>query len=244
MELRDKLNSNEGYQEIIDLNIKFIKDSYDKINSLVEDEKNGIQKYPKPNLVIVKSTKDNILNYKYKIMVAKYSQGINIKEVREAYLSVIPLMETNWKQSNGYVQMVQMLSVGILLEIDHEAFLKLTDMVKTDNPNDFLIDFLIKSRVKDWEQHTVFKFPKPYSKTKEIVSFVTGIGDESLAKLQKYLRKDWFRGIETKTHLSKFNIHYGYWSFESGALVKILSLDDDSLKEQQYYPYDMVHWKA
>ena len=35
---------------------------------------------------------------------------------------------------------------------------------------------------------------------------------------------------------------FGYWSFESGALVKILGLDDSSLKEVQYYPYDMVHW--
>jgi hypothetical protein len=35
---------------------------------------------------------------------------------------------------------------------------------------------------------------------------------------------------------------FGYWSFENGALVKILGLDDSSLKEVQYYLYDMVHW--
>jgi hypothetical protein len=28
----------------------------------------------------------------------------------------------------------------------------------------------------------------------------------------------------------------------SGALVKILGLDDASLKGLPYYPYDMVHW--
>ena len=44
-------------------------------------------------------------------------------------------------------------------------------------------------------------------------------------------------------HKSKWNIHTGYWSFESGALVKILGLDDSTLKDQPYYPYDMVHWK-
>ena len=37
-------------------------------------------------------------------------------------------------------------------------------------------------------------------------------------------------------------IHDGYWSFESGALVKVLGLDDSSLKGLPYYPYDMVHW--
>jgi hypothetical protein len=31
--------------------------------------------------------------------------------------------------------------------------------------------------------------------------------------------------------------------FEQGALVKILGLNDSILKDQQYYPYDMVHWR-
>ncbi|WP_368135627.1 PoNe immunity protein domain-containing protein, partial [Bacteroides caccae] len=37
-------------------------------------------------------------------------------------------------------------------------------------------------------------------------------------------------------------VHDGYWSFESGALVKVLGLDDSCLKGLPYYPYDMVHW--
>ncbi|RKO68268.1 DUF1911 domain-containing protein [Sphingobacterium puteale] len=44
-------------------------------------------------------------------------------------------------------------------------------------------------------------------------------------------------------HHTKCNIHTGYWSFESGALVKILGLDDGHFKELQYYPYDLVHRK-
>jgi hypothetical protein len=57
---------------------------------------------------------------------------------------------------------------------------------------------------------------------------------------------NWYKGHSDtgwyNDHKSKWNIHFGYWSFESGALVKILGLDDNSLKNQQYYPYDMVHW--
>lgn len=243
MQVRDRLNTAQGYQEIIDFKIKAINESYAKINSLLEDEKNGIQKFPKPNPAIIKSTEDNILRYKHDTMIAKYSQGINLEEIRVEYLSIVPLMVTNWKQSNGYVQMVEMLSIGLLLEIDQDVFIRLVELVQNDNPNDFLIDFLINTRVKNWEQHTGFKFSNPYSKTKDIVNFAAVNGDEGLDKLVKYLRKDWFRGIETKTHLSKFNIHSGYWSFESGALAKILGLDDYNLRDQKYYPYDMVHWK-
>lgn len=132
--------------------------------------------------------------------------------------------------------MVQMLSIGLLLEIEKDVFIQLVELVNSDNPHDFLIDYLIKNRVKNWEQHTGFRFPNDYSKTKYIVNCTSVNGDEGLDKLKKYLEKDWFRGIKTQTHLSKFNIHSGYWSFESGALVKILGLDDYSLKEQQFYP--------
>ena len=36
-------------------------------------------------------------------------------------------------------------------------------------------------------------------------------------------------------------LYYGYWCFEAGAIVKRLGFDDEDLKNEQYYPYDMVH---
>ena len=35
----------------------------------------------------------------------------------------------------------------------------------------------------------------------------------------------------------------GYWSFEAGAIVKLLGIDDTILKDMKYYPYDLVHYK-
>lgn len=39
-------------------------------------------------------------------------------------------------------------------------------------------------------------------------------------------------------------LYSGYWSFESGAVVKILGLDDNELEDVKYYPYDLVHFKT
>jgi len=64
-------------------------------------------------------------------------------------------------------------------------------------------------------------------------------------RLEKYLKKEWYRGhSDLSWHDDhKYGInHDGYWCFESGALVKVLGLDDSSLKGLPYYPYDMVHW--
>jgi hypothetical protein len=61
-------------------------------------------------------------------------------------------------------------------------------------------------------------------KTQTLLSFFT----------QKQI--EWYGGHSSlglhDAHKSQWNIHSGYWSFESG-----------SLKDTQYYPYDMVHWE-
>lgn len=41
---------------------------------------------------------------------------------------------------------------------------------------------------------------------------------------------------------SKFDTYSGYWSYESGAIAKVLQLDDEVLKNVPYYPYDLVHY--
>jgi len=63
--------------------------------------------------------------------------------------------------------------------------------------------------------------------------------------LEKYLKEDWYnKEYECyEAHKSDQNIYYGYWSFEAGAIAKILNLDDSNLKNVPYYPYDLVHYK-
>ncbi|KXY58127.1 hypothetical protein AT278_02010 [Bacillus cereus] len=50
-------------------------------------------------------------------------------------------------------------------------------------------------------------------------------------------------GYDAHENKNKNDIYSGYWSFESGAIVKILKLDDSNLKDTSYYPYDMVHYQ-
>ena len=98
MELRDKLNSLEGYQEIIDRNEQYIKEDYTKIQTLEEAEIQGVQKYPKTNLAVIKSTKESILEYKYKVIRAKYSLGMSKVEIEKCYYSIISSMQESWKK--------------------------------------------------------------------------------------------------------------------------------------------------
>ena len=247
MELRDKLNTKERYQELINKKEKYIQEDFLEIKSLEEDEKKGIQKYPRRNNEIIEAKYDNIFNYQCNILVAKYSIGQPISSIKEEYKITVSFMEKGWDAISGYIDMVWLLSIGIMLEAEADIFEKLKSLVERDHLNDYLVDFLLQNCTQWGKQTTKFEFPRPYKATQDIISLAQTDKTAALERLKKYLKKEWYRGHSDlgwyNDHKSKWQTHTGYWSFESGALVKILGLDDSTLKDQPYYPYDMVHWK-
>lgn len=237
MKLRDTLNTAAGYQEIIDQNTKYInEDLQDLEESNDKEEINDINK--------------SIFKYTLSSLQAKYSQGRPIQEIRNLLSGTIESGTKVWAQSFGYVGMVWMLSIGIMLEIEDEEFNKLIKLIESDNPKDYLVDALIKYRMPDWKvESNGFKFPKPYRRIKDVFDLsINGDKEYVFQVLKSYLNKYWYKGHSDSgwydNHKNKFNLHVGYWSYESGAIVKILGLEDSVLKDQQYYPYDLVHWRG
>jgi hypothetical protein len=247
MSLRDTLNTQEGYQEIINRNINSISKDFDAIKELGESERKGIQLYRFPNDRVIFNNYCEILEYQCANFKAGYSLGKNIEDLKIEYDPIVSTMGYCWEQENGYVEMVWMLSIGIMLKIENAVISKLVEIVKKDNPKDYLVEFLIQSCFPSCEIGSdKLKFSMPYKATQEIISLARISKEKALDRLKNYLTKEWYRGhsdtVWYNDHKSEGNIHTGYWSFESGALVKILELDDSSLKGMPYYPYDMVHW--
>ena len=91
----------------------------------------------------------------------------------------------------------------------------------------------VKSKVHDLKLGIMIA---GYSKGDEL----TLLEEENLDLLAEWYNEDC--GCY-EAHKSKQNIYYGYWSFEAGAIAKILKINDTQLRDTQYYPYDMVHYK-
>lgn len=74
--------------------------------------------------------------------------------------------------------------------------------------------------------------------------------DSALTKLHEFLRR-WYKELAGcgwhDSHIADANGnqggYYGYWSFEAGAAVVLLGIEDDSsLHQYLYYPKDLVAW--
>ncbi|MGR5908923.1 PoNe immunity protein domain-containing protein [Bacillus paranthracis] len=85
----------------------------------------------------------------------------------------------------------------------------------------------------------------PYAKTKEIIELAQTDKKKRLKDYKCIWRKN---GLKAIMIMNGKNAHkepgyVGYWSFETAAIVKILGLDDTSLKDNNHYPYDLAHYK-
>ena len=235
---RDNIFIEEKINELITFNEMMIKECLQELDQL----KQGINPYKRPIEEVIRLTKEDISIYQERKMIATYTAGYPIEKFKEEYLTFVDSLVPVWHSNSGYDEMLWALSIGILLEIDEMTFEKLVDLVRKDDPEDYLIDYLIQSRHPEWTIRINYNFPRPYGFTRKIIEEENS--EQALKLLKEYVTKKWYPGHRDTGwyDLHKYNIdnYYGYWSFESGALCKLKELDYKELEGFSYFPYDLV----
>lgn len=242
MGLRDTLSTEENYKDGLISNREALLYFQEKLRKLQSDLESGIENYKKPTIEVYKSTLATILSYQRDILLATYSSGASLSAFKEEYISFVSFLIPIWRKEWGYEQMLWALSIGILLEVDETTFDKLVDLVRKDDPEDYLIDYLIQSRHPEWTIRINYNFPRPYGFTRKIIEEENS--EKAVSLLKEYLTKKWYQGCRDEgwydLHKRNIDNYYGYWSFESGALCKIKGLDYKQLEGLPYFPYDLV----
>ncbi|HDR8271889.1 MULTISPECIES: PoNe immunity protein domain-containing protein [Bacillus] len=244
--MRDYLCIEEKCREGIEYHKEFIEENREDIKSLEEDTKNGIQRYSKDNKSIIEGT--YLANFRYEMedIRAKYSLGEDVSVIEKDFHNAIYDLENTGSREIGYLSLIWMISLGILLETDKKNIERLKKIVDTKNMNDAVIDFLLCASDIGYTKMTNRYYKEnPYAKTREIIELAQTDKKEASKRLQTYMEKEWFKGhydYEWK-NAHKEPGYVGYWSFETAAIVKILGLDDTSLKDNNHYPYDLAHYK-
>ena len=235
---RDTIFIEVKINELIKFNEMMIKEWLQELDQLNQ----GINPYKRPIEEVIRLTKEDISIYQEKKMIATYTAGYSIERFKEEYLKYVDSLIPVWHSNSGYDAMLWSLSIGILLEIDEVTFDKLVDLVKKDDPEDYLIDYLIKSRHPEWTIRINYNFPRPYGFTRKIIEQENS--EKAVALLKEYLTKKWYQGCREEgwydLHKENIDNYYGYWSFESGALCKLKGLDYKELEGLSYFPYDLV----
>ncbi|MCD7742147.1 MAG: DUF1911 domain-containing protein [Ruminococcus sp.] len=175
-----------------------------------------------------------------------YTSGKRDGEIDKAYNDLLRYYVKTWEPDNSYFELIKVLSLAILLNINSESedMASLIKFLKDSNYQDYLVDLLVNFIDKEYDNsYPNFKWSTTYETLKDVAESENK--ENAIALLKSYLESQWYNIHKEcawyDSHKSTKTTYYGYWSFESGAIVKVLGLDDSSLKNQLYYPYDLVH---
>lgn len=220
--------------------LEYIQEETERINKfLIKLENNEVREDR------IYSVKKKIDSIKFGILISKYSYGEDVSKLEYEFAQLLNDMPLYWNKNSSYVDMLWMMSLAILFDVSKEQFYILSDLVDKYNCKDALFDFLIKYKLQGIVENINgnFLFGFPYEKLADIGADKAN----SVDMLREYLNSYWYIGHKDMgwydIHKAKEKLYYGYWSFEAGAIAKILKLDDSSLKNVPYYPYDLVHYK-
>ncbi len=212
----------------------FINEELARVSKFSDKLKNGDVKDER-----ILPVKSKVHDLRLGIMIAKYSKGDELSTLEEEYLKLIDDWEEVW-EPEYYNKNLIMISLAVLFKMDSMCAKKIKRMLEKSDIHDWLFDYLLNSM--DGEQMVESRellFSTPFSTLQNVV-----FEENKIDLLKKYLFKEWYNedcGCY-EAHKSKQNIYYGYWSFEAGAIAKILDLEDNCLNNALYYPYDLVHF--
>jgi hypothetical protein len=218
-------------------------------------------KTPKDRILSVRRNQSSIL---VGLTVAYYSNHSALEDVKNILINTVGHIYESWDgfwklkgrkgvQYNQYIlsaydEMLWMLSLGFLLEIPENEFLKLVHVIDRDDVRDNLFEFIIRAKLPDRKligeesYRDFFGVPKCFEKLRQAISEPDNLKVESLIK--EFITKEWYKNHKDAawfdSHKSKHNTYFGYWSFETAAVVLIKGLDDSSFRDCPYYPKDLV----
>jgi hypothetical protein len=236
--MRDDLRTDDYWEKIIKLLNHDIKLSQNRVEKAVREK--GCEFKGTKIAYIIKQSNDMAL------LRALYSSGAPIEEIATLFPAVMETFVNSWSREAGCVDMTWMLSIGIMLDTDKDMLRQLGALIVREDFGDRLWDFLLHSVDPSWEiRHTHFNAPVLYGALEQVMKAPSK--DEAASRLKQYLENEWYAGHRDcswyNSHKDSKAFYEGYWSFESGAIAKILGLDDTGWETMKYYPYDMVHYK-
>ena len=191
---------------------------------------------------------ERIFELKLHIIVAEYSRGDDIDTLRLDYKSALELWrETSFKDKIEYYYTINLwfVSLTVLLDMGDDIVETVKRKLEQENINDWLLNFILAKGEKEPAQ-----IEGQLLVPKESQALKNAICASDKNQLIHYLEKEWYSNFKDcgwydshKLSKRNFQIYFGYWCFEAAAVMKLLKWDDSDLVDQQYYPYDLAHYK-
>lgn len=220
--MRDQRKSASYFQHYIEYQDQQIQKRLEKLYACEDKDK-------------AERIQSNLLLNRVNRLVASFSYGDDAETLRDLYRKTCT---TALKTPDlTYYNLLLLSSFSIMLE-DHVTVKPVIDRYGSVIERDKLLygfSTYIESGEASWQGS--YQFPSVYGDLDLVISATTQTKAEdcllSYLKIWYSKNKDcsWYGTLE-----SRYDVYYGYWSFESAAIAKVCGLDGHRLAANEYFP--------
>ncbi|WP_051192372.1 PoNe immunity protein domain-containing protein [Butyrivibrio sp. VCB2001] len=225
-----------------------VEESIKEIDELLEDEKHGIQRYPRKNMDIIELEKRGIPVHLRDLFDAQYSADKVVMPYEDIVSMIIEYTVQNEFTQSGYINVLRQISQAILLEMEKEKLQVLVDKLDKDEYNDILIDYLLNAYgIKREFKSDKYLRENPYIIAGKICEVAQSDKNKAKDMLNEYITKEYLKGhadLGWPKAAETWEPYNGLWSYEAAAIAKLFKIDDSELKDNPNYPYDLAHYKS
>jgi hypothetical protein len=232
MAIRDPLFSEEYFEGYIADRQKVIDKWADKLATRISmsDKDNG-------------GLHSSLTNDYYRLMVALYSAGHPIEEMKPVFSKWVYHYSKTWDVNPGPAKISSMLDMGNLLGYSDEDRAIIEHLIEITNRKELPTMTLARA--------AGFEYPTPKN-DKSLRKYYNGVmaldtKEEQEAFTADFLKRRWYQGKQSFYWYNSHKLYpvfsyFGYWAFDVAAMVRALELDDSSFIDNRYYPVELAHY--
>ena len=215
--MRDSIKNREYFDSFITEDSARIRDFSDMLKANQISEKR------------IGRIKEKIFLIDLGIFIAKYSAGTELNSLCDSFQPLFDAWADSFSNSN-YDANLKMLSLSILFNSEQKLTRLKQNLLET---GDWLISFIL-----DGDNDKNLAYPDHYAVLQNILK------EKDYASLAGYVKNGWFdKSLDCFcSHKSTEKKYCGYWCLEVAAIIKKLGIDDSGLKNEKFYPHDLVQF--
>lgn len=221
-------------------NIDYWNNKIDKYNDMLFEMEEKLQNVSSDRII---PTKQYIELKRLELMISMYSAGANLDECKKLYIINLNNLSECKNEFESYVDLIWYISLGVLFKINEQESEKLEQMIPQKFSDDKLICYFMKYLKGNYQNGISYFMKNPYEKLDALIN-------DNVENLEDFINNylvKWYKAHNFmpwyNSHNREDSLYFGYWSFELGAIIKIKGLNNETLKDINYYPFDLVEYK-
>jgi hypothetical protein len=176
----------------------------------------------------------------YEMLYCQYSMGSSLSEMQQTLERIVDYHAKGYlRLKYSYEKSINLISIAYCLGMDAEKWTPFIEELDSLGKYDRLMGVIVT------DMGMSVNIPSETSRTpyEHLVKVFDASASQQVDIIKEYLKCHWYKGHDDSYWYGNHKdekLYFGYWSFESAAVVKILGLDPAAFEGVDYFPIDIL----